>query len=235
MTTLRATSAQLDRLVSFSTCELADALIKLKHPTGGYLPDLERFSGQEGKPLVGEVFTVEMVDARDVEAPKLDGHFIDLAEPGTIILISSPSHAKTASLGGLLATALHVKGVKGAVISGRCRDLSELQALDFPVFARGHSVLGQSPFTRPSRVQVPLTISPSPSASSSPNLDFPPTTVHPYDVLVADAEGVISIRPEVLDEVMRLAEEGRAVDERCRTDLLQGRGVAETFKRHRGK
>jgi len=40
--------------------QLADALVKLKHPSGGYIPDLERFSGAEGKALVGEVFTVEV-------------------------------------------------------------------------------------------------------------------------------------------------------------------------------
>jgi regulator of RNase E activity RraA len=44
---------------------------------------------------------------------------------------------KNASLGGLLATALAVKGVKGFVTSGRCRDLAELRALEFPVSPAG--------------------------------------------------------------------------------------------------
>lgn len=34
---------------------------------------------------------------------------------------------------------------------------------------------------------------------------------------------------------MDLADKGREVDERCRQDLLQGKGVKETFKKHRGK
>ncbi|GAA6001249.1 hypothetical protein JCM10207_007485 [Rhodosporidiobolus poonsookiae] len=238
MTPLRATTAQIQRLATFSSCEVADALVKLKHPTGGYVPDLERYSGSGDKPLVGEAFTVEMVDGRDKEAPKLDGHFVDLAEPGSIVFVSTPPNVKSASLGGLLATSLKVKGVKGFVTSGRCRDLAELRALDFPIFARGHSILGQSPFTRVSAVQVPLRISSSsadPPASSSSLSPFPATDVHPYDLILADLDGVVVVRPEVIEEVMDLAEKGREVDERCMADLLEGRGVKETFAEHRGK
>ncbi|BGP23020.1 hypothetical protein JCM10295v2_001913 [Rhodotorula toruloides] len=196
-----------------------------------------------------------MVDGQDTDAPKLERHFVryqdslgsllasrltacpdqvDEATPNTVIFISTPSHTKSASLGGLLATALNKKGVRGVVTSGRCRDLAELRALDFPVFARGHSILGQSPFTRPCRLQVPLTISPT-SSSPPSNMEFPPTTVHPFDVVLADLEGVVVIRPDVLEEAMDLAEKGREVDERCRQDLLQGKGVKETLKKHRGK
>ncbi|GAA5868944.1 hypothetical protein JCM8547_003228 [Rhodosporidiobolus lusitaniae] len=237
--TLRATSIQIERLAVFSTCELADALVKLKHPTGGYIPDLERFSGDEGMTLVGEAFTVEMVDARETDAPKIEGHFVDAVERGTVCFISIPPQVKNASLGGLLATALSVKGVKGCVTSGWIRDLSEMRELGFPVFARGHSILGQSPFTRVSRLQLPLTIHPVPPASSAPDIPsewaFPPTVVHPYDIVVADADGVLVVRPESLEEVLTSAQEGREVDERCLRDLKEGKGVAETFKRWRGK
>ncbi len=41
-----------------------------------------------------------------------------------------------------------VRGAKGVVISGRCRDVRESAAVDFPVFARGRSTLGQGGFTR---------------------------------------------------------------------------------------
>ncbi|GAA5933299.1 hypothetical protein JCM3775_002600 [Rhodotorula graminis] len=235
MSARRATRDQLDQLSAFSTCEVADALVKLKHPSGGYIPDLDRFSGSEGTVLVGEVFTVELVDGQDTESPKLDGHFVDLAEPDSVLFISTPAHSKSASLGGLLATALQKKGVRGVVTSGRCRDLAELRDLDFLVFARGHSILGQSPYTRPSRVQVPLEIHPQPAAATPFEPTFPPTTVYPGDIVLADLDGVVVVRPEAIDEVVRLAVAGREVDERCREDLLQGAGVKETFAKHRGK
>lgn len=147
---------------------------------------------------------------------------------------------KSASFGGLLGTAAHYRGVKGVVIDGRCRDLSELRALHLPVrplittfsslrsssisqvFARGHSTLGQSPFTRPSQVQVPLTIAPRDS-------DFPAVQVWPGDLVLADIDGVVVVGVEMIAEVLELAKKGREVDEWCRGDLLEGKGVGETF------
>ncbi|BGP54097.1 hypothetical protein JCM8202_003096 [Rhodotorula sphaerocarpa] len=234
---VRATPEQLERVATFSTCEIADALVKLSNPSGGFLTDLDLYNGETGKPLVAEAFTVEMVDSRETEAPKLEQHFVDLAEPGTIVVVTTPPYVKNASLGGLLATALHRKGVKGFVTSGRCRDLAELRDLKgFPVYARGHSVLGQSPFTRPSRVQVPLTFTSPPAAgpASPSDLDFPATTVHPYDIILADLDGVVAIRPDVLGEVLGRAEKAREVDRKCLVDLQAGAGVKETFKQHRG-
>ncbi|GAA5904035.1 bifunctional 4-hydroxy-4-methyl-2-oxoglutarate aldolase/oxaloacetate decarboxylase [Sporobolomyces salmoneus] len=232
MSSIRFTPEQISKLGSFSSCEISDALVKLGHPTGGYLPDLKRFSGAENETVVGEAFTVEMVDASSADAPKLEDHFIDLATPNSVVVISSPPHVKSASLGGLLATSLHYKGVQGVMISGRCRDLAELRSLGLPVYARGHSILGQSPFTRPSRVQVPLSIVPT---SPSSDQAFPPTEVHPFDLIVADLDGVVVVRPDVVDRVIELAKKGREVDEKCRKDLEAGKGVKETFKKHRGK
>ncbi|GAA5931575.1 bifunctional 4-hydroxy-4-methyl-2-oxoglutarate aldolase/oxaloacetate decarboxylase [Sporobolomyces koalae] len=230
----RATAVQLDALSNLSTCEISDALVKLGHPTGGLVPDLERFSGDADQTVIGEAFTVEMVQGDNTEAPKLEDHFIDLVTPGSVLFISSPSHVKSASLGGLLATALDRKQVKGVMISGRCRDLKELRQLGLPVYARGHSTLGQSPFTRPSRVQIPLTIDPDASTASGSESRFPPTDVHPFDVVVADIDGVVVIRPEKIDSVLELAKIGREVDEKCRHDLEAGQGVKVTFALHRG-
>ncbi|GAA6037007.1 hypothetical protein JCM8097_005507 [Rhodosporidiobolus ruineniae] len=241
--TARTTPVQLEQLAGFSVCELADALAKLGGGVGHYLPDLERFSGDADKTVVGEVFTVEMVDGRDTEAPKLSGNYVDHAEPGSIVFISTPPDVKSASLGGLLATALKHKDVKGLVSSGRVRDLAELRALDFPTWARGHSILGQSPWTRVSRVQVPVVYpfsapspsGPSPASASSPSNSPPPATINPYDLIACDVDGVLVFPPRVVGKVIELAKKGKEVDERCRADLLEGKGVAETFKKYRGK
>ncbi|GAA6060971.1 hypothetical protein JCM10212_006553 [Sporobolomyces blumeae] len=237
---IRATPDQISRLGAFSTCEISDALVKLGNPTGCYVPDLEQLSGAEGQVVVGEAFTVQMVDAfADAQAPKLTDHFCDLATPGSVVFISGPSRTKSAFLGGLLATALSRKGVKGVMISGRCRDLAELRQLNLPVYARGHSTLGQSPFTRPSQVQVPLPIVPvfplsSTDRCAEPSTPLAPVTVYPFDLVVADLDGVVVVRPETVERVIELATEARRIDELCRKDLERGKGVKETFKKHRG-
>lgn len=138
-----------------------------------------------------------------------------------------------------------VNGVQGVILSGRCRDLQEQWDSGFPVsgsisvsrtiakeksqvYARSHSTIGQSPFTRPSRLQSTLEIS-DPSSST-----FPPTKVEPGDIVRADVDGVVVVPIAMADKVIELALKGREVDENCRKDLLAGRGVKETFAKWRG-
>lgn len=121
------------------------------------------------------------------------------------------------------------RGALGVIISGRSRDLAEHRAAGFPVFARGHSTLGQSPFTRPSAINVPLSI------SAQNALDFPAVTINPGDWMLADEDGVVCVPQEMTREVLGLAEKGREVDERCMEDIRQGRRIQETFNEHRGK
>lgn len=117
----------------------------------------------------------------------------------------------------------------GVVISGRCRDIQEHNSLGYPVFARGHSTLGQSPFTRPSAINVPLEIHPQGAEES-----FPAVTVYPEDYIVADVDGIVCVPQKILQKVAETAMKGKEVDERCMKDIKAGRGIQATFKTHRG-
>ena len=117
----------------------------------------------------------------------------------------------------------------GVVISGRCRDMQEHNSLGYPVFSRGSSTLGQSPFTRPSAINIPLEIDPQGAEES-----FPAVTVHPGDYIVADVDGVVCIPQEDVQKVVETARRGREVDERCMKDIKAGKGIQVTFKTHRG-
>jgi len=123
------------------------------------------------------------------------------------------------------------RGATGVIISGRCRDLGEHRSLGFPVFSRGHSTLGQSPFTRPSAINVPLTI-----RTQGPGADsFPAVTIQPGDWMVADEDGVVCVPRNLESQVVELATKGREVDSRCMDDIKAGKGVKASFKLHRGK
>jgi regulator of RNase E activity RraA len=50
------------------------------------------------------------------------------------------------------------RGLLGAVVSGRIRDVVENRAAGFAVFARGTSTVGQASLTRVAEVQVPVTV-----------------------------------------------------------------------------
>lgn len=156
---------------------------------------------------------------------------VDAAEPRSVMLVSAPASVRSAVWGGLMTARAQSIGVQGVVLDGRCRDLGEHRAARFPVFARQHSILGQAPFTRPSRLQVPVeVVDPTGGADG-----FPPVTVHPGDVLVGDVDGVVSVPAGLVEQVVELASEGRRVDALCLRDLQAGATIKETFGRHRGK
>lgn len=121
----------------------------------------------------------------------------------------------------------------GVVISGRCRDLAEHRAARFPVFARGHSTLGQSPFVRPSAVNVPLCIQPQDNPDD-PGA-FPAVMVEPGDWIVADQDGVVCVPKDMVDKVTEVAEIAGDIDARVLEDIKAGKGVHASFKLHRGR
>ncbi|KAI0302722.1 RraA-like protein [Russula brevipes] len=225
----------------FSTCEVSDALLKLGVPHGGHIPDLHQISpphtGPEdsaGTRLCGPAYTVRIVLASERDAPKnLQGgrHFVDLAPEGSIAFVSAPPGAQNAVWGGLMTAGAQARGVLGAVVSGRVRDAAEHRAAGFTVFARGASTVGQAPFTRVAEVQVPVTV----NVDSQHHGGLPAVTVNPGDLLLADDDGVVCI-PKLLEkDVLKVASQGREVDARCLKDIQSGVGVAESFRRHRGK
>ncbi|KAI0339808.1 RraA-like protein [Trametopsis cervina] len=233
-----STSSVSDLLSKFSTCEISDALIKLGVPHGGHIPDIHMFSlsasGSSGTRICGPAYTVQMVLGSDTSAPKLSSHFVDTTPAGSVVVVAAPPQTKNAVWGGLMTAGAQRRGALGVVISGRCRDLSEHREANFPVFARGHSTLGQSPFTRPSAVNVPVTISPE---GVTPNSEgaFPEAVLNPGDLVIADEDGVVFLAPSLAEQVLVLAEKGRVVDAKCMEDIRAGSGVQEAFKKHRGK
>ncbi|KAG2214286.1 RraA-like protein [Mucor mucedo] len=211
-------------LKKYSTCEIADALLKLgQGPWAGYIPDIELWSPKycEGDTrIVGPAFTVKMVEKSDTCAPTPSEHFVDAAHEGSIIVISAPSDVKNAVWGGLMSAGAQSRGVQGVIIDGRVRDLGEQRDMQFPVFARSHSILPQNAFVRPSEIQVPITLG--------------PTSVLPGDIMVADLDGVICIPKKLVGDVICNCEKYVAIDDQCMKALKEGHGVRETFKKYRG-
>ncbi|BEI85368.1 hypothetical protein CcaverHIS002_0507690 [Cutaneotrichosporon cavernicola] len=221
------------RLVNLSTCEISDALIKMGVSHGGLIPDIKMYSPlyEAGETRIAGP-AVAMVPSAHPDKSKPATHFVDACPSGHVIVMQTPLGTRSGCWGGLMSTAAKTKGVAGAVLDGGCRDLNEHRAVSFPVFARHHSTLGPGTFTRVRAINVPLTINVAPPNSEPP---FPAATVHPGDIVVADLDGVVVVRPEQAEEVLARAAPAHEADEKVRADLLLGKGVAESMLKHRGK
>ncbi|KAL1411293.1 hypothetical protein Q8F55_002244 [Vanrija albida] len=230
-----AARALATKLRELSTCEIADALLKLGVPSGGLVPDLKMYSPlfEAGDTrIAGPAFTVEMVPVAHPDKSKPAQHFVDGAPPGSVIFISTPQGTRSGCWGGLMSTAAQAKGVVGAVLDGGFRDINEHRALGFPVFARHHSTLGPGTFTRVRALGATLTIDPYPPHAEP---RFPSTTVRPGDIVVADLDGVIVVPVELAEDVIAKVGPAHEADEKVRADLVAGKGVAESMLKWRGK
>jgi len=62
---------------------------------------------------------------------------IDAAPAGSVYVMVLPDGADFAGIGGLMATAMKVRGLAGAIIDAGIRDTPQIKKLQFPVFSRG--------------------------------------------------------------------------------------------------
>jgi 4-hydroxy-4-methyl-2-oxoglutarate aldolase len=111
------------------------------------------------------------------------------AEPGSVI-VAEGGDVDYALAGGNVCAVAQRRGIAGFVIDGVIRDLGEVRAMGFPVFARG---------------VIPV---PGRKSAVSP-LNGPircgGATVNPGDIVVADEEGVAVVPGASRDEVFTQA------------------------------
>lgn len=142
----------------------------------------------QGMPkIVGEAFTVQlspgdnlMLHSAIYEAPK-----------GSIIVVDGVDSAYAVAGGNVCAVAKK-RGIKGFIIDGVIRDLAEITAMEFPVFAKGvHPVPGKKNVF--SKLATPIICGGA--------------KVSTGDIIVADVEGIAVIPQAKKDEVFTLAAE----------------------------
>ncbi|KAI9599623.1 RraA-like protein [Syncephalis fuscata] len=217
-------SQDYQQLLNFSTCDVADALQALGYD--GFLPGLQfHTSTNNASAIIGPAHTVKHVSTKDKEAPVPVRHFVDSANAGSIIVMSTPAGSINAVWGGLMSTRAKYLGVQGVIIDGCCRDVEESRAMGFPVYARGTSCYGVCNYTRPSAVGEPIDIC---QGTHSPAI-----RIRPDDIIMADNNGVIRICPEWIADILPLCERLSKIDKLCMNDLQTGHSIQETFAKHR--
>jgi|SRR5687767_493780 len=211
--------------------QIGDALVRLKVPFGGYLSGLKRFSPETGSgksKIFGPAFTVRMVPDADQTSPRPERHFADAIPSGSVVFVSQPDGFVSACWGGLMSTRAKKAGAAGIVIDGRFRDISEHQELGIGLYARGPSILGSHTFTRSSELDVPVTY-------KIKELEDSEFKIRPGDYIMGDADGVVAIPLEKMEECVELCESRWAVDEATRDCLEKGEDIGPTIKKLRNR
>ncbi len=160
-----------------------------------------------GKKIVGTAITVQTFPgdwAKSVEA-------IDLAGPGNVIVIYNGSK-HIAPWGGLATLSAQVKGIEGVVVDGAIRDVDEIRALDYPIFATGI---------------VPNAGEPKGMGEINAEITCGGQVVRPGDYIIGDDSGVVVIPKERAYEVARRAKEVEKGETRLYEEIRRGKTLSE--------
>ena len=143
---------------------------------------------------------------------------LDSVLPGEVVVASTADSLQNAPWGELLSTAARARGARGAAIDGLVRDVRKIQALQFPVFARG--------------------IKPVDSKGRGVILDYnvpiicAGVSVKPGDLVFADFDGVVIVPAEVLPQVIQMATEKVDKENGSRSELMGGAYLRDVYDKY---
>jgi regulator of RNase E activity RraA len=117
---------------------------------------------------------------------------LDAAQGGDVLVISNQGAPDLALWGEITTTEAQRKGVAGLVVDGLVRDIAGIRRLGFPLFARGTTprVTGRNSL---GEVNVPVSCG--------------GVVVHPGDIVVGDADGVVVVPQGSAKEILALTQD----------------------------
>jgi 4-hydroxy-4-methyl-2-oxoglutarate aldolase len=132
---------------------------------------------------------------------------VEVCKPGDGLVVTCTSDSTDGMFGELLATSLVAHGVLGLIIDAGCRDVSELTAMDFPVWAKAIHAQGTVKAS-PGSVNIPVVCAGA--------------AVQPGDVIIGDMDGVVVVPREDAKEVAKASQARIAKEEKAREKLRGG-------------
>ena len=148
---------------------------------------------------------------------ELEIALIDDLKAGEIPVLACGASGRIAPWGGLLTTACIARGATGCVTDGLVRDIKAIRKLKFPVHHGGIGPLDSKGRGLVAAIDIPV--------------ECGGVTVHPGDLIVGDADGVVCIPRAIEDKVLAHAFEKVAKENETEAALRRGEKLADVFAR----
>lgn len=173
--------------------------------------------------LVGRARTglyMPVYQVADGENPyEIEMALIDDLHPGDVAVFACDGPTeRIAPWGELLSTAARYRGAVGCVTDGLVRDIRQIRAMGFPVFAGGIGPLDSRGRGKMVAMDVPV--------------ECAGVRIAPGDLVFADVDGVVVIPQAVEETVIADALAKVEGEDRTREELAQGAKLAEVYAKY---
>ena len=211
-----------DLSVRLSKCyasAIHDVLRELGYGNCVLPPEIQAL--ERGQKLAGEIYTIsggiDQTLSRH-ESLLLWSQVLSKV-PGGKVLICQPNTHAVALMGELSARALMVKGTKGYLMDGHCRDVEEIIDAGFSVFCRLATPADIVERWRYNSIGNPITIG--------------TVTIRSGDYIIADMDGAVIIPQEVIEDVVSKTEDVMATESEMRLAILDGMDPEQAYLKFR--
>ncbi|MGW0579680.1 4-carboxy-4-hydroxy-2-oxoadipate aldolase/oxaloacetate decarboxylase [Streptomyces sp. NPDC002920] len=116
---------------------------------------------------------------------------VEQCRPGDVLVVTTTSPSTDGMFGELFATALQLRGVRGLITEAGVRDVAELDAMGFPVWAAAVSAQGTVKATA-GAVNVPIVVGGQ--------------IIRPGDTILADDDGAMVVPRQHVDQAIDKAQ-----------------------------
>jgi regulator of RNase E activity RraA len=144
---------------------------------------------------------------------------IDQGSTDSVYVMVVEDGEDIAGMGGLMGTAMSVRGYAGAVIDGGVRDVAYLRKIGFPVFATGIVPSTSVRHYRFGGAQIPIVCNGVP--------------VNPGDIVVADSDGVAVVPRVQAQAVLTLAQQMDYKEHSMYALIEQWKSIVQAVKKVR--
>jgi 4-hydroxy-4-methyl-2-oxoglutarate aldolase len=195
--------------------ELLDRLRKIPPATIGHILDFGfmdiglRPIGRRGFTICGPAVTVKVMAIDSTVVHKA----ISMAEPGDIMVIDRNGDTKHACWGEMTSLGAKMRGLAATIVDGPATDIVEIEDMEYLVFSRGIS-----PITTRSLAM---------SGEINTIVQCGGVSVAPGDIIHADDNGVLVLKPEHVAEIVEHCEPIAQREPTTRQRLRAGESLAE--------
>jgi len=154
----------------------------------------------------------------DPQPYELELKAVDTCQPDDVLIAAAGGSLRSGLWGELLSTAARRSGCVGVIVDGAVRDTAKMEAMGFPVWARGTCLYDSKDRNRVIDIDVPVEID---------GVRFAPG-----DLVVADRDGVVVVPQEAEAAVIRAAWDKVHAENTVRDAIAAGMSATAAFNKY---